>query len=139
MICNSNKLINKISKTVFSTSNYQLQACNNWVREQANHSKENSHTALAKIFRKININTKVKARIRHKDWVNKFWIVNNIAEEIKGSWPGIEIIFQIKKLIHLILAMQIKILLEIIFRLNLEDFLSRQGKYKTSFQKAIFK
>lgn len=84
MICNSNKLINNNSKTVFSTSNYQLQACNNWVREQANHSKENSHTALEKISRKININTKVKARIRHKDWVNKLWIVNNIAEEIKG-------------------------------------------------------
>ena len=137
-ICNHNQLINNNSKIVFSPSNYQTQEFSNWVRELVNLSKKNNHIALVKISRPLTFNIKVRVRIQLKVWANKSWIDNNIAGELKGL-QATEPISQIKKLTLQILGTVIKISLDITIRLSPKDFLSRKGRFKTSFQKAIFK
>ena len=137
-ICNHNQLINNNSKIVFSPSNYQIQEFSNWVRELVNLSKKKNHIALVKISRTLTFNIRVRVRIQLKVWANKSWIDNNIVGELKGL-QATELISQIKKLTLQILGTVIKISLDITIRLSLKDFLSRKGRFKTSFQKAIFK
>jgi len=137
-ICNHNQLINNNSKIVFSPSNYQTQEFSNWVRELVNLSKKNNHTALVKISRPLTFNIRVRVRIQLKVWANKSWIDNNIAGEPKGL-RATEPINQIKKWTLQILGTVIKISLDITIRLSPKDFLNRKGRFKTSFQKAIFK
>jgi hypothetical protein len=137
-ICNQIQLINNNSKIVFSPSNYQTQEFSNWVRELVNLSKRNNHIALVKISRPLTFNISVRVRIQLKVWANKSWIDNNIAGELKGL-QATEPISQIKKLTLQILGTVIKISLDITIRLSPKDFLSRKGRFKTSFQKVIFK
>ena len=137
-ICNQIQLINNNSKIVFSPSNYQTQEFSNWVRELFNLRKKSNHIALVKISRPLTFNISVRVRIQLKVWANKSWIDNNIAGELKGL-QATEPISQIKKLTLQILGTVIKISLDITIRLSPKDFLSRKGRFKTSFQKVIFK